>query len=89
MLSEPCEKISHHTAHQLDLPLEPYVQTDLEKQWGERDAAAIGVGPVTIRHKSPLATHMPCCNCNLQYVMEVLNSLGNRKVKGEHLVLEN
>jgi len=32
VLSEPCGKVSHHTAHQLDLPREPYVRTGLEKQ---------------------------------------------------------
>nr|GEW43243.1 hypothetical protein [Tanacetum cinerariifolium] len=31
-LSEPCGKVSHHTAHQLDLPREPYVRTGLEKE---------------------------------------------------------
>ncbi|KAL5802784.1 hypothetical protein ACOSQ4_031089 [Xanthoceras sorbifolium] len=31
VLSEPCGEVSHHTAHQLDLPREPYVQAGLEK----------------------------------------------------------
>ena len=31
MLSKPCEKVSHHTAHQLNLLWEPYVRIVLEK----------------------------------------------------------
>ncbi|KAL1563817.1 hypothetical protein AAHA92_06241 [Salvia divinorum] len=32
MLSEPCGKVSLHTAHQLNLLREPYVRTGLEKK---------------------------------------------------------
>ncbi|KAK8539700.1 hypothetical protein V6N13_072332 [Hibiscus sabdariffa] len=63
LLSEPCGKVSHHTAHQLDLPREPYAA------WKNRGALEVG-GVLSLLgwalphkappsgHKRPLATHM-------------------------------
>ncbi|KAG5579869.1 hypothetical protein H5410_050496 [Solanum commersonii] len=43
MLSETCGKVSHHTAHQLDLSREPHVQIGLEKKVSDRNGDSYSI----------------------------------------------